>query len=325
MDLISSLTAAADAIAGFLVSPGGRLWPLYLGTMALIAFGLWWRRKPGPGFLAWAFPRAMYVSRSTWVDLQLFLLGRALATLGLVNAVVGAALVAGLVGEALGGLSTGLVLPGWAYALLILVAADFAVYWVHRIHHENKVFWPFHSVHHSAEVMTPLTVYRKHPLYDLIAGAARGVSLGLAQGLALALFEGDPQIATLVGINAGYALFNLAGSNLRHTHIWLSYGPVLERLLISPAQHQIHHSSAPRHHDRNYGEVLAVWDWMFGTLYVPEREEILEFGLADAEGNKLPQRHDTLAGALIAPVTDALAAMGLRRKAPLPPEAWPGE
>jgi hypothetical protein len=77
--------------------------------------------------------------------------------------------------------------------------------------------------------------------------------------------------------------------------------------------------------DRNYREVLAVWDWMFGTLYVPEREEILEFGLADAEGNKLPQRHDTLAGALIAPVTDALAAMGLRRKAPLPPKAWPGE
>lgn len=315
-DFYHSMIEAASGA----VSPGARLWPVYLGVTLLIAYALFRIRKIEGGFLAWAFPKSMYFSQSSLVDLKLFVLGRLMSGFGVVNAVVGAALVATLVGNGLSGLSTGISLHPAAYAFIILMAADFAVYWVHRVHHENKIFWPFHSVHHSAEVMTPITVYRKHPLYDLVAGVVRGITLGAAQGMVVALFEGDLHMATLVGINAGYVLFNFAGSNLRHTHIWLSYGRVLEHILISPAQHQIHHSSAPRHHDKNYGEVLAIWDWMFGTLYVPATHEILEFGLADAEGNKLPQRHDTLANALVVPFQDAADALKDSAKPQTKPE-----
>jgi sterol desaturase/sphingolipid hydroxylase (fatty acid hydroxylase superfamily) len=66
---------------------------------------------------------------------------------------------------------------------------------------------------------------------------------------------------------------------LQHSHVWLSYGPILEHLLISPAQHQIHHSRLDAHHGRNFGTTLALWDWLFGTLYVIRGREDLSFGL----------------------------------------------
>ncbi len=57
----------------------------------------------------------------------------------------------------------------------------------------------------------------------------------------------------LMGINAGYLVFNMAGLNLRHTHVRQSYGRVVERILISPVQHQIHHLLTPENHNRNHG------------------------------------------------------------------------
>ncbi|GAB5435666.1 MAG: hypothetical protein FalmKO_07910 [Falsiruegeria mediterranea] len=59
----------------------------------------------------------------------------------------------------------------------------------------------------------------------------------------------------------------------------------MEFLLISPAQHQIHHSVARQHHDRNFGAALAVWDWMFGTLHLSEKQE-LQFDLGGKQGDE---------------------------------------
>ncbi len=57
----------------------------------------------------------------------------------------------------------------------------------------------------------------------------------------------------------------------------------MNHLLVSPAQHQIHHSTEPSHIDRNFGMVLAIWDWMFATIYVPRGREPFTLGLQDAE------------------------------------------
>ena len=80
-------------------------------------------------------------------------------------------------------------------------------------------------------------------------------------------------------------------------------------MLISPAQHQVHHSVDPRHHDRNYGEVLALWDWLFGTLYISRAGETIRFGLGDSAGQPLPQPHPTFRAALAEPVAKAWAAL----------------
>lgn len=199
--------------------------------------------------------------------------------------------------------------------LVMVLATDFCIYWVHRVHHEAPALWPFHAVHHSAEVLTPLTVYRKHPIYDFISDIVRSIVLGALQGMLLAMFVGKIALTHIAGVNAFYFFFNALGSNLRHSQVWLSYGPVLERILISPAQHQIHHSSAVHHHNRNYGEIFAVWDWMFGALYLPEVREELEFGLADAHGNRQPQPHPTLSNALVVPLVESWSILSRRSPA----------
>jgi sterol desaturase/sphingolipid hydroxylase (fatty acid hydroxylase superfamily) len=77
-------------------------------------------------------------------------------------------------------------------------------------------------------------------------------------------------------------LFIHAYVHLQHTHMWISFRGMLGRIFVSPAHHQVHHSSNPKHFDKNFGSCLALWDWMFGTLYVPEKErEKLNFGFAD--------------------------------------------
>ncbi len=300
-NLLSRLAAAADLIAG----PESRVWPLYIASMLLICYVIYRRSQVQGSFLSWVFPTHIYNHRSHWVDIKLFLIGRLLGLLGVFNAVVASAYVASLLTSFWGPAeAAGQPWHPFFVALLIVLASDFGVYWVHRLHHEYPVLWPFHSVHHSAEVMTPITAFRKHPFYDLAANAVRGVILGVLQGILLAAFVGEVQFMTLLGVNVFYVTFNFFGSNIRHSHIWLSYGPVLEHILISPAQHQVHHSLEPRHFNKNYGEVFAVWDWMFGTLYVVREREQLEFGLSDEQGNRIQQPHDTLISALVVPLQE---------------------
>ncbi len=288
-----------------MAGPGTRLWPFYIVLTLFLCLFLYRSRRVEGGFVAWLMPKSVYFHASHIVDLKVFAVNRAFSALGVFNLVFFGAYVADFVAGALGpGLGLAPLNP-ILITLLLLMVSDFGTYWVHRVHHESRIFWPFHSLHHSAEVMTPITVFRKHPVYDLISTMVKGLFIGTLQGIFLAVFSQDPTFVTIVGVNAGYFLFNMAGSNLRHSHIWLSFGRVVEHVIISPAQHQIHHSLAPEHHNKNYGEVLAIWDWMFGTLYVPEREEVLEFGLGDAEGNRIRQRHDSLTAALVVPVRDS--------------------
>jgi len=53
----------------------------------------------------------------------------------------------------------------------------------------------------------------------------------------------------------------------------------LEYIFISPAQHQLHHSVAFEHHDKNFGAALAVWDWLFGSLHHSVEFETLHLGI----------------------------------------------
>ena len=297
---------ALNRISSSIIGPESRLWPMWLLTMVLICFLLFLRRRTVGSFFKWVFPVDVYFHKSHFVDIKLFFTGRFLSLFGMFNGFATTVFVATMVMSFLGGKhAPDATMNPLLIALLIVLANDFGVYWVHRIHHETKSLWPFHAVHHSAEVLTPVTVYRKHPFYDVISAFVRGVLMGLLTGVLLALFVGKVHVAMIAGVNAVYAIFNFVGSNLRHTHIWLSYGRFLEHILISPAQHQIHHSLAVEHHNKNYGEVFAFWDWMFGTLYVPEKREVLEFGVADEHGERLPQRHDSLTNALINPIVDS--------------------
>jgi len=82
-----------------------------------------------------------------------------------------------------------------------------------------------------------------------------------------------------LGVNIFVFSFHVAGSNLRHSHIGIQYWPWLEKLIISPAQHQLHHSLDFRHYDKNFGATLALWDWFFGSLHYSEDVDGLVLGV----------------------------------------------
>lgn len=166
--------------------------------------------------------------------------------------------------------------------LAITAALDFSLYLAHWLLHRVPWLWPFHAVHHSAESLTPFTGYRQHPIDTLVNTVVSGIVVGSALGFIRILFGPEIQFIGIGGQSVVILIFYLFGYHLRHTHIWVDYGPRLSQFLISPAQHQIHHSLDPRHHDKNLGYMLAVWDLIFGTLYIPRKREQLIFGLKES-------------------------------------------
>ena len=102
---------------------------------------------------------------------------------------------------------------------------------------------------------------------------------GLINGVFIGLFGAKVTVETIAGANIFLFVFNVCGGVLRHSPFWISFGPNVERWLISPAMHQIHHSEKLAHFDRNLGGSLAIWDRMFGTLYIPKAGEVESFGI----------------------------------------------
>ncbi|WP_421703899.1 sterol desaturase family protein [Aliiroseovarius sp.] len=307
---------AQDLLMQLMFGGASRLSPVFMASMILIALALWLARRPGEGFWAWVFPRRVYRTSSFWVDVKLWITGGVLRALGLFSLLAFAPLLADRVQTILAGDNAPTsTWPPILIGLILFATSDFTGYWVHRIFHERPRLWPFHALHHSAEELNPVTVLRKHPVYDVFSAVARAMLIGLLQGLLLGLVVGTVDVVMIMGANLFYYAFNLAGANLRHTHIWLSWGPVVEHVLVSPAQHQIHHSINPAHFNKNYGEVLAIWDWMFGTLYVPHGVEKLEFGLADLKGRRIAQPHGTLRAALIEPFVASFDQAKRRKRA----------
>lgn len=165
------------------------------------------------------------------------------------------------------------------YTFISVVIADFALFYAHYLQHKIPWLWQFHKVHHTAKVLTPITLYRMHPIDNLLTYSLVGLLLGITQGFFQFFTGPDAVIIDFMGVNVFFGLFYIMGYNLRHSHIWFDFGPVLDHIFISPAQHQIHHSSEKRHLDKNMGLMFAFWDYFFNTLYIPKEKENFELGI----------------------------------------------
>jgi Fe(3+) dicitrate transport protein len=262
-----------------------------------------WRTRAGWG--RWWAP-------SSWLDVQLLLVRQLLGGLPEVGGGFALAVaVVGLLDRAVGA-------PGWslppamlaiAYTLVLFLASDLSRYATHWLLHRSPALWQFHQVHHSAEVLNPLTFHRIHPVEGVLY-AVRGAAVnGLVGGLAYFAFRGEAVEITLLGVNAlGLVLDALTG-NLRHSPVWMRFGDRLERWLLSPAQHQLHHGREREHQASNLGSWLAIWDRMAGTLVVAPPEPVA-IGLADPDRNHAP---DDLIGALFRPFLVVLGLSGVAR------------
>jgi sterol desaturase/sphingolipid hydroxylase (fatty acid hydroxylase superfamily) len=175
------------------------------------------------------------------------------------------------------------VWPLWAIltiaTLLELLAYEFG-YWIsHYLFHAIPALWEFHKVHHSAEVLTTLTEMRTHPVEIIAFMNVIGLCTGIVLGAMTYLFGAGVRPFTLLNANVVLMLFIVTIGHLRHSHMWIAFTGLAGRLFQSPAHHQIHHSDQPRHFNKNLGFALAVWDWLFGTLYIPDKYEKITFGI----------------------------------------------
>ena len=168
------------------------------------------------------------------------------------------------------------------YTLSFFVIEDLSRFLLHRCMHYFPFLWRYHKVHHSATNLTPLTLNRVHPV-EMALYYLRGTFVfALVSGSFFFLFSNELTAFDILGVDLLGFLFNILGANLRHSRIWLSFGR-FEKLFISPAQHQIHHSSAPEHQDKNFGTYIALWDRVNGSLVFSGRKKRLRFGLTDQQ------------------------------------------
>jgi sterol desaturase/sphingolipid hydroxylase (fatty acid hydroxylase superfamily) len=334
MDQLQTQLAKLRAIGEMLISPGSAfsIWSLAAAFMIGFAF-LALRRRERRGradlkIIARAvFSLRLLKSRSTRGDIFYFFVN----TLAL-GGLIGWGLITGdaVYEFVLKGLDAGLgrrvaiAADGWgariAATLLLFLAYEFAYWLDHFLKHRIPALWEVHKTHHTAEVLTPLTSFRVHPLDSLVFANVMAVSLGSVLGL-IAHFAGT-KIAdfTVDGTNIFLVLFIFLTVHLQHSQFWIPFSGRLGRLLLSPAHHQIHHSVDPAHYNSNFGSTIAIFDRAFGTLILPpEKNPHLRFGVL--EDVKDPHGLTEL---LVTPVGQCFArlveATGFRRPAPAPAE-----
>jgi len=183
------------------------------------------------------------------------------------------------------GARAALLHTGWLIVLIqfvvIFLCRDFGTYVGHILLHKVPILWSVHRTHHSAEVLTFFTSARAHPLEYLHAQSFIAIFGGLGGGLLLYLTGTDlhaAPFAILLTTTVFFETFGLA----QHSHLPISYGK-LNYIFLAPVLHQLHHSAEIRHRDKNLGGHLSVFDWLFGTIYVPQGRETYRWGLNDRE------------------------------------------
>ena len=271
------------------VTPSQRMYWLFVLSSAALALGVVYfrRRKLTLHLLRQTFfSRRYWLNRSTGVDF-LLLFGNSLIKAFFIVPMVGSNLLLSIwVSRLL--MANFDMPPNWempiyfvllTYTLVFFLVEDFSRFGLHMLFHKVPLLWRFHKVHHGATVLTPVTLYRIHPLEMSLYYFRSFFVFGLVSGVFVYLFGASVGAYDIMGVHALGFIFNAMGANLRHSHIPLGFG-ALERLFISPAQHQIHHSRAVEHHDSNFGSTLAVWDKLFGTLVYSRNIGRLRFGFA---------------------------------------------
>jgi sterol desaturase/sphingolipid hydroxylase (fatty acid hydroxylase superfamily) len=157
----------------------------------------------------------------------------------------------------------------WVTAAL---AWDFCYYWFHRFSHEISVLWAAHAVHHQSED------------YNL-STALRQTSTGFIFGwiFYLPLFVIGFPIEVLITVNA----VNLIYQFWVHTQVIRRMG-VLDRILVTPSNHRVHHGQNDRYIDKNYGGMLILWDRLFGTFEDEREDDPVIFGVRKPLANWNP-------------------------------------
>ena len=280
-----------DSLIAMFAQPESRFFLPFLASAVLFGWGAYilqtGAKNSGAALWRAIGPKVLF-HRSALADYRLILVN------SLVNLLGGGLLLVGVAAFARAGSGALVVLfgpsPHWqagflaatVFTVATVTANDFANFSFHWMQHRNKLLWELHKVHHSAEVLTPLTAIRVHPLANFIGIQYLALFQGLVSAVFLYCYDGPVAQIEILGVNALTVLANtLFGGHLAHMQIWVMFPKAIGRILYSPALHQIHHSDNPKHFDTNYGFIFSFWDRLCGTLYMPTQEDrdTLRFGV----------------------------------------------
>jgi sterol desaturase/sphingolipid hydroxylase (fatty acid hydroxylase superfamily) len=148
---------------------------------------------------------------------------------------------------------------------IVFISQDFCFYWLHRSEHYNRVLWAVHSNHHSSEKYNFTVALRSsvlQPFYRFIFYIP----------IAFIGFDGL-SIMFIYAVNQFYQFF-------LHTELIGKFPKWYENIFVTPSHHRVHHASNIKYLDKNMGQVLIIWDKLFGTFQ--EEDEKPQYGLTSS-------------------------------------------
>lgn len=154
--------------------------------------------------------------------------------------------------------------PVWLAIIIAFIVQDFSGYWQHRMNHRVNIFWNRHIIHHSSEE------------FNLSCALRQGISTIVRFG---AIFMVP---AALLGISP--AIFAVLGPIHLFMQFWYHTRLInnmgwLEKFFVTPSHHRVHHAINEKYIDKNYGQILIIWDKLFGTFQLEIEEEKPVFGI----------------------------------------------
>ena len=148
--------------------------------------------------------------------------------------------------------------------LFFLVVHDFYIYWFHRWQHHSKILWRTHEAHHSNKEVDWLAGTRSHALEIIINQTVEFAPI--------ILLGADPRVVPIK------ALLDAVWGMYIHSNIDVRSGK-LQYVINGPEMHQWHHANDRRVFWANFSTKFAIWDWLFGTAFLPPGEKPAEYGL----------------------------------------------
>lgn len=161
----------------------------------------------------------------------------------------------------------------WWTLIPCLLIYDLCSYWAHRVSHFNRFFWATHVIHHSADNYNLTVSFRLSWVQHF----------KLLFFLPVAFLGFHPIIFFIT--NQISVLFQF----WQHTEYIGKLHPVIEKLVVTPSNHRVHHGSDEKYIDKNFGAVFIFWDKIFKT-YQPE-EEKPTYGITTKMKHKLDPLH----------------------------------
>lgn len=162
------------------------------------------------------------------------------------------------------------LVSSWPVAVQLaffFVVHDFYIYWFHRLQHRSDLLWRTHEAHHSVDDVDWLSGTRSHAVEILINQTI--------EFMPIVVLGAAPEVALMKAtLDAVWGMYIHSNVNVR--------SGLLQRVINGPEMHRWHHASELPIPGRNFATKLAIWDWLFGTAYLPEHKPA-RYGLPDAD------------------------------------------